>query len=71
MLESMEGRRGMPRLRPPYPAQYGYLGLPTLISNVETFALVARIARGEWVPVRLWSVSGAVERPGCTRRRWT
>jgi len=65
MLESMEGRRGMPRLRPPYPAQYGYLGLPTLISNVETFAHVARIARREWVPSRLWSVSGAVERPGC------
>ena len=65
MLESMEGRRGMPRLRPPFPAQYGYLGLPTLISNVETFAHVARIARGEWAPSRLWSVSGAVERPGC------
>ncbi len=65
MLESMEGRRGMPRLRPPYPAQYGYLGLPTLISNVETFAHVARITRREWAPSRLWSVSGAVERPGC------
>ena len=65
MLESMEGRRGMPRLRPPYPAQYGYLGLPTLISNVETFALVARIVRDEWQQTRLWSVSGAVARPGC------
>ena len=65
MLESMEGRRGMPRLRPPYPAQHGYLGLPTLISNVETFAHVARIVRGEWTPGRLWSVSGAVARPGC------
>ena len=68
MLESMEGRRGMPRLRPPFPAQYGYLGLPTLISNVETFAHVARIARGEWAPSRLWSVSGAVERPRLLRR---
>ena len=65
MLESMEGRRGMPRLRPPYPSQYGYLGLPTLISNVETFAHVARVVRGEWAPSRLWSVSGAVKRPGC------
>jgi NADH:ubiquinone oxidoreductase subunit F (NADH-binding)/NADH:ubiquinone oxidoreductase subunit E len=65
MLESMEGRRGMPRLRPPYPAQAGYLGLPTLISNVETFAHVARIVRGEWMPSRLWSVSGAVAQPGC------
>jgi len=65
MLESMEGRRGMPRLRPPYPAQYGYLGLPTLISNVETLAQIARIVRGGWSPSRLWSVSGAVARPGC------
>ena len=47
MLESMEGRRGMPRLRPPFPAQSGYLGRPTLINNVETLAHVARILRGE------------------------
>src|SRR5207248_9920195 len=60
MLESMEGRRGMPRLRPPFPAQKGYLGRPTLINNVETLAHVARIARGEWTPARLWSVSGTV-----------
>jgi NADH:ubiquinone oxidoreductase subunit F (NADH-binding)/NADH:ubiquinone oxidoreductase subunit E len=65
MLESMEGRRGMPRLRPPFPAQSGYLGRPTLINNVETLAHVARIARGEWTPARLWSVSGAVREPGC------
>ena len=65
MLESMEGRRGMPRLRPPFPAQSGYLGRPTLINNVETLAHVARIARGEWTPTRLWSVSGAVREPGC------
>jgi formate dehydrogenase len=65
MLESMEGRRGMPRLRPPFPAQKGYLGRPTLINNVETLAHVARILRGEWTPARLWSVSGAVREPGC------
>jgi formate dehydrogenase len=65
MLESMEGRRGMPRLRPPFPAQHGHLGRPTLINNVETLAHVARIVRGEWTPGRLWSVSGAVNRPGC------
>ena len=47
MLESMEGRRGMPRLRPPFPAQKGYLGRPTLISNVETLVHVgADPARG-------------------------
>jgi NADH:ubiquinone oxidoreductase subunit F (NADH-binding)/NADH:ubiquinone oxidoreductase subunit E len=65
MLESMEGRRGMPRLRPPFPAQSGYLGRPTLINNVETLAHVALILRGGWEPVRLWSVSGAVAKPGC------
>jgi formate dehydrogenase len=65
MLESMEGRRGMPRLRPPFPAQSGYLGRPTLVNNVETLAHVARIARGEWTSGRLWSVSGAVREPGC------
>jgi len=76
MLESMEGRRGMPRLRPPFPAQVGYLGRPTLINNVETLAHVPAILRsgGEaWAAlgragskgVRLWSVSGAVRAPGC------
>ena len=65
MLESMEGRRGMPRLRPPFPAQSGYLGRPTLINNVETLAHVALILRGGWQPARLWSVSGAVGKPGC------
>ncbi len=65
MLESMEGRRGMPRLRPPFPAQSGYLGRPTLINNVETLVHVARILRDEWTPGRLWSVSGAVASAGC------
>ena len=76
MLESMEGRRAMPRLRPPFPAQVGYLGRPTLINNVETLAHLPAILRngGDWwaglgtreVPgMRLWSVSGAVARPGC------
>ncbi len=45
LLASMEGRRGMPRLRPPYPAESGLWGAPTLINNVETFALVPWIIR--------------------------
>jgi formate dehydrogenase beta subunit len=76
MLESMEGRRAMPRLRPPFPAQVGYLGRPTLINNVETLAHIPSILRsgGEWwaglgtrgaAGTRLWSVSGAVSAPGC------
>ena len=76
MLESMEGRRGMPRLKPPFPSQVGYLGRPTLINNVETLAHVPAILAngGEWYAalgknggkgVRLWSVSGSVREPGC------
>jgi formate dehydrogenase len=76
MLESMEGRRAMPRLKPPFPTQRGYLGGPTLINNVETLAHVPAILRGggEWWAAlglsgekgtRLWSVSGCVARPGC------
>ncbi|MBN8459576.1 MAG: NAD(P)H-dependent oxidoreductase subunit E [Verrucomicrobia bacterium] len=45
MLESMEGRRGIPRLKPPYPAEQGYHGKPTLINNVETFANIPWIMR--------------------------
>ncbi len=76
MLESMEGRRAMPRLRPPFPAQRGYLGMPSLIDNVETLAHIPAILRngGEWFAAlgengakgsRLWSISGAVATPGC------
>jgi NADH:ubiquinone oxidoreductase subunit F (NADH-binding)/NADH:ubiquinone oxidoreductase subunit E len=76
MLESMEGRRAMPRLKPPFPSQVGYLGRPTLINNVETLAHVPAIVRpgGAWWAglgrrgasgTRLFSVTGAVARPGC------
>jgi len=43
LIASIEGKRGNPRPRPPYPAQYGIKGYPTLINNVETFASVAPI----------------------------
>jgi formate dehydrogenase len=76
LLESMEGRRAMPRLKPPFPAEVGYLRRPTLIANVETLAHVPAILRegGAWWAAlgredapgtRLWSVSGSVARPGC------
>ncbi len=76
MLESMEGRRGMPRLKPPFPSQVGYLGRPTLINNVETLAHIPGILTngGAWFAglgrhgaagVRLWSISGSVREPGC------
>jgi NADH-quinone oxidoreductase subunit F len=45
LIASLEGRRGSPTYRPPYPAQKGFHGLPTLVNNVETFALVPWIIR--------------------------
>jgi [NiFe] hydrogenase diaphorase moiety large subunit len=75
LLESLEGKRGEPRNRPPFPVAVGLHGKPTTVNNVETFAWVAAImARGaEWFAAigtekstgpKLLSISGDVERPG-------
>jgi NADP-reducing hydrogenase subunit HndC len=75
LLESLEGRRGEPRLRPPYPTTHGYHGKPTLVNNVETLCLVPPIiARGaDWFRslgtadspgTKLFTVTGCVNRPG-------
>ena len=75
LLESMEGRRGQPRARPPFPALEGLYASPTAINNVETLASVPHIlARGAaWFAsigpekspgTKIFSVSGKVERPG-------
>ena len=75
MIESIEGKRGMPRLRPPYVAQTGLFGYPTLEHNMETLYWVREILeRGpEWFAahgrrgrkgLRSFSVSGRVKRPG-------
>jgi formate dehydrogenase len=75
MLESIEGKRGLPRQRPPYPAQVGLFGRPTLCNNVETLYWVRDIVeRGaEWFTghgrngrkgLRSFSVSGRVREPG-------
>jgi [NiFe] hydrogenase diaphorase moiety large subunit len=75
LIESLEGKRGVPRIRPPYPVVQGYLGQPTVVNNVETFCAAAAIAeRGAdwWTAVgtrqstgtKIHSVSGDVERPG-------
>jgi formate dehydrogenase len=75
MIESIEGRRGLPRLRPPYVAQRGLFGRPTLVHNLETLFWVRTIVeRGvAWFAgqgrrgrqgVRAFSVSGRVRRPG-------
>jgi NADH-quinone oxidoreductase subunit F len=75
LLSSLEGHRGQPRLRPPFPAVEGLYASPTVINNVETLANVPSIvANGaEWFAAigpekspgtKLFSVSGKVERPG-------
>ncbi len=75
LLESLEGKKGFPRLKPPFPAVVGLFGCPTVINNVETLSyLPFIIQRGsEWFAklgteknggMRLFSVSGHVEKPG-------
>jgi NADH-quinone oxidoreductase subunit F len=75
LLESLEGKKGQPRFKPPFPASYGLYGKPTTINNTETFAAVPWIIRhgGQaYLAVgrpnnggtKLFSVSGDVERPG-------
>ena len=50
LLESIEGKKGQPRLKPPFPALIGLYGCPTIINNVETIAVVPTILRrgGKW-----------------------
>jgi NADH-quinone oxidoreductase subunit F len=76
LLESLEGRRGQPRVKPPFPAVVGAFGCPTVINNVETLCCVTHILeRGaDWFKAigtddrntgpKLYAVSGHVERPG-------
>ena len=75
LIESLEGKRGTPRNRPPFPVTNGYQDQPTIVNNVETFAAAAIIALkgGDWYAgigtkhsagTKLLSVSGDCERPG-------
>jgi NADH:ubiquinone oxidoreductase subunit F (NADH-binding) len=73
LLESIEGRRAMPRTRPPFPVESGLYGKPTVINNVETlFAVVPIVARGgAWFATlgggrgtKLFGLSGHLRRPG-------
>ncbi|QIM49089.1 NADH-quinone oxidoreductase subunit NuoF [Pusillimonas sp. DMV24BSW_D] len=75
LLESLEGKKGQPRFKPPFPASYGLYGKPTTINNTETFAAVPWIFRNSGqayletgIPnnggTKLFSVSGDVELPG-------
>ncbi len=75
LMESLEGKRGYPRIRPPFPAVVGLYGSPTVINNVETLSSVPSILHrgGEWYAglgspknggTRLFCISGHVNRPG-------
>ena len=64
LFNSIEGKRGEPRNKPPFPVQVGLFGRPTLVNNVETLVDVLDIVNGEFRDTRLFCVSGAVERPG-------
>ncbi len=75
LLESLEGKKGFPRLKPPFPAVIGLFGCPTVINNVETLSYIPFIIKrgSEWFSklgteknggMRLFSVSGHVEKPG-------
>jgi len=75
LLESLEGKKGQPRKKPPFPAQYGAFGMPTTVNNVETFSHVPHILQrgAEWFRstgtekspgTTIFGVSGHVARPG-------
>ncbi len=75
LLESLEGKKGQPRFKPPFPASYGLYGMPTTINNTETFSSVPSIIRngGKWFRdlgvensggTKIFSVSGHVNKPG-------
>jgi len=75
LIESLEGKRGIPRIRPPFPVTHGYLDQPTAVNNVETLAAAALISvkGGDWfrsigtaqsTGTKILSVSGDCERPG-------
>jgi NADH-quinone oxidoreductase subunit F len=75
LLESLEGKKGQPRKKPPFPAQYGAFGMPTTVNNVETFSHVPHIVKNgaEWFRsfgtekspgTTIFGVSGHVVRPG-------
>lgn len=75
LLEAIEGKRGQPRLRPPFPATHGLYDMPTVVNNVETFACVPHIILNgpesfkqygteRSAGTKMFCVSGDVERPG-------
>ena len=81
LIESLEGHRGEPRNRPPYPVNTGFMGCPTVVNNVETLSSVPHIITksGEWFKKhgtdkstgsKLFSVSGDCNKPGVYELPW-
>jgi len=81
LIESAEGKRGEPRDRPPFPVEKGYLDMPTVVNNVETFCSVVKVMLngGEWyrslgttesTGTKLLSVSGDCKYPGVYEVEW-
>jgi NADH-quinone oxidoreductase subunit F len=64
LFQSIEGYRGEPRNKPPFPVEVGLFGKPTVVNNVETLVNVPEILRGDVRETRLFCVSGNVARPG-------
>ncbi|MFA5155172.1 MAG: NADH-ubiquinone oxidoreductase-F iron-sulfur binding region domain-containing protein [Patescibacteria group bacterium] len=64
LLNLIEGKKVEPRIRPPYPTEYGLYGRPTLVNNTETFYNVALAVSGRYEEKRFYTVSGAVKHPG-------
>ena len=64
LFNSIEGKRGEPRNKPPFPVEVGLFGKPTLVNNVETLLNVLDIVNGDFGDTRIFCVSGRVSRPG-------
>ena len=81
LIESIEGKRGEPRNRPPFPAQKGYMQKPTVVNNVETFCSITQILKkgGNWYSAigstgstgtKVLSISGDIKNPGVYEIEW-
>src|SRR5438132_14248382 len=68
LFQSIEGYRGEPRNKPPFPVEVGLFGKPTVVNNVETLVNVPHILLGDARPTRLFCLSGNVARPGLYER---
>src|SRR3954453_12705045 len=68
LFQSIEGYRGEPRSKPPFPVEAGLFGKPTVVNNVETLVNVPHILLGDARPTRLFCLSGDVARPGLYER---